>query len=779
MAIEINPRTTVKATEEGLKPVEPGVATPKMDTPADYDAVLAAARKMMERNTGSSEEEERVAKPKEEAAPKLPEGKSEGEFLLEQAAKSGGAPKKRAEKAAEFKLGPLGEQHDSLVNSVDRYAKAWNKIKSSFSGLVVKDENEQDVDAAGHLHKHVDNIISQAQRHLETAAQKEMRGYVARNESPSERMRTASPINVARQVFPNRSGQTKEFDDLTRFAPLSTGPGEDLPPSEHESLKFLETYANNDFVQKSIDADAMSPADHVNHARNLLASLTVAIPQLADTIHSDEKLKAQMAKSGKVGFTGEQARKLLNPSLVDVHNKTEEYTAQSGSPVAERAKTVHDAFGLDHHLKRLTALANSEETQRSNEQRISIIHNAYYRKYGALLAKRKGLRPDHSQEVVLSALPGHKFEPAGRAFPNQYTQVPARTIGPSVFKATEDGTVYSRERFREAFSGASEDTVNRLYTASLNGRDANGVSKDELELQAKREHLVTRGNSLAELAGSHPKAATWQGLINSAYKTAGVNPKDAAFVVDSKGTTQSAHSAIDNAHSLLDRIQTSMQKHGLAPLNTATIIRPRSETDPIPTLSEYARLAKMGSPIRQSESFLKTGEHEPEVDPTMGGLKDADAPMTLKNPFGYTGSPAGSRVTAEVVTSPSASGFNVPSDKAVSDFAAGKRERRRRALTEAAERASKASDRMFDPWLTGGVKPISMNDVLPTDATTPRTPEVLGRNEVVKQRKKKSAAPAAENTPASSAPPSAAPDGQSSEERAASLFNPGTRPRGR
>jgi hypothetical protein len=714
---------------------------------------------MMERSTGSSDsEEETVSKPKEEGAPKLPEGKSEGEFLLEQAAKSGGSPKRKAEKAAEFKLGPQGTKFDSLTNSVDNFAETWNKIKGSFSGLVIKDANEQDVDLAGNLHKHVDNIIGQAQRHLETAAQKEMRGYQARTESISSQLASRSPINVARRVFPNRSGRSSEFDDLTRFAPLSLQPGEETPPSEQESLNFLEKYANNDFVQKAKDFDALSPADHANHARNLLASLTVAIPKIANEIHSTPDLKAQMVKSGKIGVTGDQARKLLNPSLLDVHNKTEDYAPEDISPVSERAKTVHDAFGLNHHLTRLTALANSEETQRSTEQRFGMIKNAYLKKYGNLLSKRKNLRSDLTQLVSTNAQPGYKFDKDG-------TEVATSTSIPTVAAAVKAGNGgWGRDHFHRTFAGASADTIDNMYNANLeaSGKNRvsvwNGLTAKEWELKGQAEHLGARATSLSELSGDHPLASKWNALINQA---SGMNTSE---------------EAIRRGHNLLDRIRTSMQKNNVAPLESKTTVRPRSETDPIPTLSEFIGLARPSRPIVQSESFLRTGEHEAEVDPTMGGLKGADEPMTMGHAFGYTGFPAGSRVTSETITSPSASGFNIPSDKAVSDFVAGKRERRRQALTDAADRAKRFTDEKFvssmDPWLTGGVKPISIEDVTPTDT---KTPEVLGRAEVTGRKKR-----AAVTTPVTKEEPAtSAPDGINSAERAAALFDPGSRPRGR
>lgn len=789
MAIEINPKTKVEMTEKGPAPVEPGVATPKMDTPADYDAILAAARRMMERNTEKTEEEP-VAKTTE-GAPKLPEGVSEGEFLQQQAAKSGGSPKRRLEKAAEFKLGPRGDKYGKITDAVSDFGKKWSQVKSSFSGLVIKDENEQDVDLAGDIHKHVDNIISQAQRHIEAAGQKEMRGYQAPSEDISEQLKSSSPVNVARRIFPNRSGSTTEFNDLSKYAPLRLDPGQEAPPAESESLSFLGTYANNSFIKTTHDFAGMTPADHVDHARNLLAGLTVSIPELSKQIHADPMLKAQMAKSGKIGMTPEETRKLLNPSLLKVHEKAEDYMADVNAgqqtTTNQPVDKIYGAFGLDHHLKRLSALANSKELQRSTEQRFGIIKNAYQQKYGALLAKRKGT-------ITTTAQPGYEFGKDGKEVQSS-TEAPTleRALGPV------GSRTYSREALANTFSFASEDTLNKLHNAALSGSS----DVDALELQAKQEHLTGRANSLSELATGHPMESRWRGLLDRVSK---INTS----YVGRSGSVYSPDQEITRAHALLDKIKTSMQKNGVAPLESRTVARPRSATDPIPTLSEYAGLAKMGSPVRQSESFLRTGEHEAEVDPTMGGLKGADEPMTMLNAFGYTGNPPGSRVTSETITSPSASGFHVPSDAEVSAFNMKKRETRRAAAASAAARAKATADNRspVDPWLYGpGPAAINFSDV--------RVEPVEDGNQTVSRRKKtsipiisseergpgntgskwnsvslddlKSAdegtySANSEGTKLVRGSTTSVPgteSGASAEERAASLFNPGSRPRGR
>jgi len=688
MAIEINKTPKMKNTPKGPVAQPAGTAEPKIETPASDDDLQAAAQAFLTQGTAKPAEEEATAAPKEE----VPTGFKKLNFLTEQSKTAKGLDKERIEGAIAKITGESGQHFDDMDKGIQNIRAAYGSIKSKMGGLVTKDSQEKDVDLVGDVHLHINNLIDQAARHITAASAKD---------EPGTRL---GGVRSAASILAGKTGTrvrpsdvaTGGYDTLEKYSPVDSS---QRGPTEAESIEFLNNYTKSSFLKQAEDFESMGAADHVEHARNLLAGVTQAAPQILKQIGTNPKLQIQSKNSGQSLPSPADAKTAMVPALLSFSTHAQKYIdfANSNPGLSTNGgdfspkNGVMDRFGLNHHLTRLKNLAESVYTQRSHEQRFNIIKNAYQKKYGALLAKR-------SPVTITTAAPGNTFK-GGK-------EIAASTSVPSLDRAKTDeagNLAYSREKFYTEYSGASRETVDKLYNASFSGLP----ETEELERQAQREHLSTRADSLSKLAGDHPLAPKWNSLISSISR---INPSGASFVVGTSGVNSSIDETA-RGHAILDKVETSMQKNGVVPLATRIVKKSRLGTD-IPSPSEFARLANMGSPVRQSESYLQTGEHEEDVDPTMGGLKGADEPMVMGNAFGYTGNPAGSRVASEVITSPSASGFNVPSDKRLKEFMENKRQSRR-ASRRATLQASIASatprtdtSYRYDPFFTGSVAPM-------------------------------------------------------------------------
>ena len=517
MAIEFTKLPKMKNTPKGPVAQPAGTPEPKIDSSADADALQAAAQSFLKKNTAPAEEAAPAAAPKEE----VPTGFKALDFLTEQSKTAKGPDKERIEGKIAKLTSESGQHFNDMHDAINKIRTAYDAVKNSLGGLVTKDSQERDVDQLGPEHMHIHNLINQAARHITAASEKD---------EPGTRV---AGIRSAASILAGKTGTrvrpsdvaTGGYDTLEKYSPIDPS---ERAPSEAESIEHLNSYVGNNFLKQAQDFESMGAADHVEHARNLLAGITLAAPKLVSKIKRMGTVTVLAANSGKPLPNPDDVKSMLEPSLLSFAKPAQKYIdfaksnpgGSASQAFAPNTNRPIDRFGLNHHLTRLKNLAESEETQRSHEQRINIITNAYKSHLQRLAAAKKG-------------------------------------------------------------------------------------------------------------AGS-------------------------------------------------------------------TI-----------SFDDYKELAKIGSPVRQSESYLQTGEHEEDVDPTMGGLKGADEPMRLRNTFGYTGRPAGSRVTTEVVTSASSSGFNVPSDRAVEKLI--ERRSRRATLQASIDEASRAGSRntyRYDPFFTGSVAPL-------------------------------------------------------------------------
>ena len=715
MAIKVTPKVSAKMTETGPAPVEPGVAEPTLDTPIDFDAAIAAAKAWKEKNTVQDEEA-----PAEE--PKLPKGKTEIEFLGEQAEKAKGSAKAKVAKMLEFKASPSADMHGKLADSIAAFGKKWGKIRKSLSGLVVKDANEQDVDAAGEFNKHVENLIYQAGRHVEAAGQKEARGITG-DSSISEQLATMSGTRVAKENFPTRSGASRQFDDLDRFAPIrdenileamrranakdaTDEEKRNRPPTEEESLDFLGKYANNSYIKAAQNFSSMTSSDHARHARNIIAGLTAAIPRILGQIHQTPDLVAQMKLSGKVGMLPEDARKLLNPSLINVSDKTDDYVAEAskGEPNEKPAPTIYDAFGLDHHLKRLINLSKSSSLQQKIGSQLDLVSKVYNQRYSSLLQKYAAGRG----HVVSAPLEPVRTTTAPTADPNaEFDMENAHHRAEVAFKSAGEGAKELHDFRMKLASIAPLLTPEQRFNApDLLGLDKTnikyefnedgtykGSNIDAIKLGSRQGVLADRAASLKAAGASHPLNQRWAPLIDKASKLT------------------SSLGEVDRAHKLLDTVQNSMEKNGVSVRENQEVREKNPST--IPTLDEFAAQARVGQPIIETPLKESGGIADPRVDLTWGGTEDPSlGRLSTSDPYlpeWFQGK------RQAFVVNPSVKGFHIPSEnwkqesinQSQRDAVAAKKEAGRRAELDAAAAAAKKASALgrsvtsYDPWLVG------------------------------------------------------------------------------
>jgi hypothetical protein len=684
MAIDLSKNSKMKATPKGPVAQPAGTAEPKLETSADADQLKAAAEDFFDSNTTKpAEEQAPAAAPKEE----VPTGIRALDALTEAAKTARGADKERINQKITFLGGISGKHFEDMRGALDGIRTAYTAVQSKLGGLVTRGADESEYDVAGDLHGHVHNLITQAGRHLTAAAAKDETGAGRRDNSAAQLLK----VKTGTRVRPEDVA-TGGRDALDKYAPVDTST---RGPSEAESIDYINSYAKNKFLSKAQDFEAMSPEDHVEHARNILAGITRAVPSLVKQLRLQPKVQLLAKNSGKQLPTPDEAAKTLFPALLSFTTPAQKYIDYAKTrPSAPgempdlfglKTKTVHDAFGLDHHLKRLTALRHSEETQRSIQERFGMIKNVYQSKYGDLLAKRAAGRGHvvavQDPAIDMSGFPIYDMSAIKAGIEKSLTSESSERSAAIV--AASETSVRGPNKYKDSTGQLSSQVSAAMREARL----------EEQKAQQAFRHTKTAGeiDRLKGLIGTHKFSDKWNAVLNRAHE---LNNNSAGPNVDNK--THNTLQRQARAHAA--RVSDSMYRNGIA---TKEEVREQSpQGDAIPTLREYAGLAKAGEPVRQSESFLRTGKHEAEVDPTMGGLKEADEPMRMVSPYGYG--------PAEVITSPSASGFHIPSDAEVKGLATTKRASRRAAMQSAVEASSPREDNRYryDPFFTGTIAPI-------------------------------------------------------------------------
>jgi hypothetical protein len=621
---------------------------------ASAEDIQSAALDFLKQNTEAPKEE---AKPEEPAAP----AQSTEEFLG--SLKERGVNDRRINKKLKFLTGDTRPHFDAMADTVADFQAAHDDLKSKMSGLVVTDKDLTQVDLAGDLHKHIGNLLNQAQRHLSAAALKEQDG------------RRGSAVQGAPNLLKRKTATRIRQEDLAggrdtleRYAPIDAGATGDRPPAENESIKFLNEYTSNDFLKQSENFEAMGSADHVEHARRLLAGVAQSIPQALEQIHRTPELKAQMANAGKMAPLPGEATRTFNKLMVKFMGPAQSYldyaAANPGKDADKKGPTIYDAFGLDHHLKALSNLAKSSNIQKIIESQHALIEKVYNQRYGSILAKRA----------------------AGRGHAVANTPEPVTTSPDNLDNISENTRAELEDSRRYLRNVSIGDT--KLPQVSDEEFNSIKAKADSAEQKAVQENLTNRAAALTSAGSTHRLGSKWTGII-------------------SKATALGSQGGLEKAHKLLDSVQTSMEKNGisLAGREETRVQSPQGSS--IPTLEEFKKLANVGSPTIEN----KDGLVDPNVDITWGGTTDIET--------GRTGVQAGpswmrGRRTTQIMN-PSSRGFNVPSEQAWGEA----RKRSRKAAMESAAAAAQASvdnRYRYDPFFGGSVAPIGgkqglMNEV--------------------------------------------------------------------
>lgn len=637
----------VKMTPTGPTVVS-GENEPKLK--ASAEDVQAAALDFLKQNTAAPKEE---AKPEEPAAP----AQSTEEFLS--SLKERGVNDRRINKKLKFLTGDTRPHFDAMADTVADFQAAHDDLKSKMSGLVVTDKDLNQVDLAGDLHKHIGNLLNQAQRHLSAAALKEQEG------------RRGSSVQNVSNLLARKTGTRIRQEDLAggrdnleRYAPIDAGATGDRPPAEDESIKFLNEYTSNDFLKQAENFEAMGSADHVEHARRLLAGVAQSIPQALEQIHRTPELKAQMANSGKMAPLPAEATRTFNKLMGKFMGPAQSYldyaAANPGKDEPKKGPTIYDAFGLDHHLKALSNLAKSSNIQKLIESQHALIEKVYNQRYGSILAKRA----------------------AGRGHVVPGTPGPVNTPADSLDNISETTRAELESSRRDLKNVSYGDKKSPIVPDEI-FNDIKGKA-DSLEQKAVQENLTNRAASLTSAGATHRLGSKWAASI-------------------SKATSLGSQGGVEKAHKLLDAVQTSMEKNGISLAGREETRVQSSQGSSIPTLEEFKKLANVGNPTIEN----KDGLVDPNVDITWGGTTDIETGRRAVTP-----GPdwmRGKRTTQ--IMNPSSRGFNVPSEQAWGEA----RKRSRKAAMEAA--AAKSKEINWDsmrPWsgdpgfFGGGIAPLDL-----------------------------------------------------------------------
>lgn len=452
MTIKI-PKVKAVITPSGPAAQEPGVAEPKIETPAKEEDVASAAAAFIKANTASGRAEETAAPVTESSS--RPNREESIAALSKVGAKGRNA--RKINKKLEQLQGQSGQHLQDMHDAADGLENAYTSIRGKMGGLVVRDQNESNVDLAGDLHKHIYNVIEHARINLEAAANKELAGNRSEFNS-SQMLDKKAPRNVHPEDLAGR-------DDYLGNVPSNSGTSLD------ESLDYLDKYASNKFVTKTQNFESMSAADHANHARNLLAAAAASAPIAVNSLRNNAEINIALKNSGQSLPTVADVKSSLNPHVLafnDSAQKHIDFLTTSGDAPLSKPKTVYDMFGLDHHLKRLNELAKAGNLQRQDEAQHNRIRGVYQRRYGDLLAKRAAGRG----HIIPQPVTPVKLDMTSEGVNNRAAEL-SPAIGAHPFadkwnKIIDKAKVYGVSGDRE--------TAHRMLDTVQNSMEKNGIT---------------------------------------------------------------------------------------------------------------------------------------------------------------------------------------------------------------------------------------------------------------------------------------------------------------
>lgn len=683
MAIDITP--------EGPKA---RISSEAQESSLNFDDLLKQANDLLDDNTASAAES-----PKTAAAP---DSRTKIEVLTD-AAKSfkgqrGYASKKIRKKIA-YLTGQAAPKFEKMDDIADQFHEAHAALKEQMSGLVTNRINEDgsflSFDAAEDFHKHISNLIELAQRHLQAASLKEERGQ------------RTSAIMSADALIKKRTGTrirpedvAGDSDGIEKLAPVNLDRGETPPPSEAESIRYINDFSNNEYLNQAANVEAMGAVGHVKHAVHLLAGVTKAVQDGLDQIHSNVETKKTMANNGKVAPKGRIAAQpfaqLLDKFLEPAKNYADFAEANPGVREGDQVISgVAARFGLENDLKFRNNLAKSGEYQKIIEQQHAKLKNWYNQKYGALIAKRDASRgrlvSTETQRVELPGATGAielgksaetEAEANIRGYVEElksrgsYAKIQheynLENPNSAVYRSPNRGW----QRIGDALKVPirfNEDGSYKEHGAGFTV-DPTGVAQEstvtsiaEDPIKNKVNDILSAADKIKELGASHPLTPRWHSIADRAksiISTYGLNPR-------------LHESAVRQSTALLSKVQDSMDRNGVLPKTEI-----REKTQGFPSYSEIAEVAN----VRKLPQEAKNSRIDEEVDPTWGGeLSDMD--IASGKGVAVPQYPSFMRPNPVVITNPSREGFHIPTDIGITN---SRRRRRAAALAEAAESARRS-----------------------------------------------------------------------------------------